>query len=189
MKAHVVVNLPDEYKAVRTNLSMNAAYTYADYKKHIRHYWYTELGGKDLLEKGTCNVATTKNDSRNGQTTMAFYTNSSGGFCFRCHKCGLLGYKAKDCTTNKKDYVKFTGKSQKSMINLRILRLTLEFLGLVSASPTDGPCGAARMDGRLPWAREGPPWEAVSTSGRRTGVGAPRGPAGAESGTSRRVKI
>ena len=84
MKAHVLVNLPDEYKPVRTNLSMNSGYTYAEYKKHIRYYWYTELGGKDMVEKGTCSVATTKDDTNNGQTTTAFYTNSSGGFRYRC---------------------------------------------------------------------------------------------------------
>ena len=104
MKAHVVVNLPDEYKAVRTNLSMNSEYTYSDYKKHIRHFWYTELGGKELLEKGTCTVAKPKSDSTNGQTT-AFYTNNDGGFRFRCRRCGKYGHKARDCTTEEKDFV------------------------------------------------------------------------------------
>ena len=100
MKAHVLVNLPEEYKAVRTNLSMNCDYSYADYKKHIRHYWYTELGGKDLMDKGLCVVVGTKEDPSNGGTTTAFYTQGGNGqFKFRCRKCGKVGHKAKDCKT------------------------------------------------------------------------------------------
>ena len=68
-----------------------------------------------MLDKGTCNVATIKSDTGNGQTTTAFYTNSNDGnsgsrFRWKCNKCGKPGHKARDCTTDKKDYVKFTGK-------------------------------------------------------------------------------
>ena len=98
LKAHVLVNLPEEYKAVRTNLSMNANYTYEDYRKHIRHYWYTELGGKNLVDSGSCEtVGSTKEDSSTGATTTAFNTQNTGGFPFRCRKCGQIGHKAKDC--------------------------------------------------------------------------------------------
>ena len=95
MKAHVLVDLPDEYKPVRTNLCMNSAYSYADYKKHIRHFWYTELGGKEMIEKGTCAAANIKSDTGSSQNTAAFYTNSTGGFRFTCRKCGLPGIHGK----------------------------------------------------------------------------------------------
>ena len=52
MKAHVLVNLPEEYKHVRMNLYMNANYTHKQYKMNIKHYWYTDLGGKEHLQTG-----------------------------------------------------------------------------------------------------------------------------------------
>ena len=110
MKAHVLVNLPEECKAVRTDLSMNCDYSYADYKKHIRHYWYTEPGGNDLMDKGFCVVAGTMEDPSNGGMTTAFYTQGGNGqFKFRCRKCGKVGHKAKDCKTEANDSVNFTG--------------------------------------------------------------------------------
>ena len=36
--------------------------------------------------------------------------NKKGNFKFKCRKCGLFGHKAKNCTTDKKDFKKFTGK-------------------------------------------------------------------------------
>ena len=49
MKAHMLANLPEEYKHVCTNLYMNTNFSYKEYRKHIRHFWYTELGGKEYL--------------------------------------------------------------------------------------------------------------------------------------------
>ena len=44
--------LPEEYITVRTYLYMSSTYDYAAYKKYIRHYWYAELGGKEMTENG-----------------------------------------------------------------------------------------------------------------------------------------
>ena len=62
------------------------------------------------MDKGLCVVAGTKEDPSNGGTTTAFYTQGGNGqFKFRCRKCGKIGHKAKECKTEAKDYVKFTG--------------------------------------------------------------------------------
>lgn len=65
MKAHVLVNLPEEYKHVRMNLYMNANYTHKQYKMNIKHYWYTDLGGKEHLQTGRseCDNVIKKNQS------------------------------------------------------------------------------------------------------------------------------
>ena len=104
MKAHVLANLPDEYKAVRTNLNMNSTYTYEDYKKHIRNYWYGELGGRDLVSHGTSEQQFGDSSENALNTTVG-----STGFPFKCRKCGKKGHKAKDCRTPTGERQKFTG--------------------------------------------------------------------------------
>ena len=66
IKAHVIACLPDEYKTVRTNLYMNSTFDYAEYKKYIRHYWYAELGGKEMTE----NRQTETNSGKRGALVL-----------------------------------------------------------------------------------------------------------------------
>ena len=110
MKAHVLANFPDEYKHVCTILNMNPKYSNEDYKKHIRNYWYRELGGKESIKNGTTGTDRTMctvigEDSEKALNTMT----SSTRFPFRCQKCGKKGHQAKDCRTpiNKRQI--FTG--------------------------------------------------------------------------------
>ena len=112
IKAHVLVNLPEEYEAIQTNLCMNPTYTYKDYRTHIRNHWLSRLGGKEMIEKGISEpFLGTRQDSTNSMGESALNTeNKKGNFKFKCRKCGLYGHKAKNCTTDKKDYKKFTGK-------------------------------------------------------------------------------
>ena len=109
VKAHVLVNLPEEYKAIQTNLRMNPTYSYKDYRTHIRNHWLSRLGGKEMIEKGTCETFLgAKQDSSESTGEAALYTKSKKGtFKGRCCKCGQVGHKAKDCKSEKK---RFTGK-------------------------------------------------------------------------------
>ena len=109
VKAHVLVNLPEEYKAIQTNLRMNPTYSYKDYRTHIHNHWLSRLGGKEMIEKGTCeSFLGTKQGSSESMGEVALYTDSKKGtFKGRCRKCGQVGHKAKDCKSEKK---RFTGK-------------------------------------------------------------------------------
>ena len=53
MKAHVLTSLPDEYSVLRTQLYTNGNATYDNYKRFIHGFWWTELGGKRLMETGS----------------------------------------------------------------------------------------------------------------------------------------
>ena len=107
MKAHVLANLPEEYKHVRTNLYMNMDFTYEEYRKHIRHFWYTELGGKDYLRTGKSNVKISEGET--ALNTTANNGQEGTGFPYKCRKCGKKGHKAKDCRAKPGEKVRFTG--------------------------------------------------------------------------------
>ena len=107
MKAHVLANLPEEYKHVRTNLYMNTDFTYEEYRKHIRHFWYTELGGKEYLRTGKSNVKISEGETALNTTTFNGQVNT--GFPYKCQKCGKKGHKAKDCKAKPNERVRFTG--------------------------------------------------------------------------------
>ena len=80
IKAHVIACLPEEYKLVKTNLYMNSQYDYIQYKTHIRHYWYAELGGKEITENGQTEEYVGKKKSYGTtDTEKAMNTNSGNG--------------------------------------------------------------------------------------------------------------
>ena len=88
---------------------MNPTYSYKDDRTHIRNYWLSKLGGKEMIEKGTCETFLgSRQESKDSTGEAALYTESKKGtFKGKCRKCGQVGHKAKDCKTEKK---KFTGK-------------------------------------------------------------------------------
>ena len=99
---------------------MNARFIYADDKKHIRNVWYTNLGGKTLIDSGTCQKVTIGGDkSTSDEGEKYLYTDVPGSFPFKCRKCVQHGHKAKDCISggnhngggnNNGGYKKFQGK-------------------------------------------------------------------------------
>ena len=92
IKVHVISNLPDDYKGVRTSLYMNASYTYKDYKKFKRHFWYSGLGGKEMIANGS--DITYKAGGSTGTVDQEHALNTStGGFRGRCSKGGQVGHK------------------------------------------------------------------------------------------------
>ena len=105
MKAHVLANLPEEYKHVRTNLYMNTDFSYEEYRKHIRHFWYAELGGKEYLRTGKSSVTSMEL----GETALNTTVQPKTGFPYKCRKCGKRGHKAKDCKAQPSERVRFTG--------------------------------------------------------------------------------
>ena len=108
MKAHVLANLLEEYKHVRMNLYMNTDFTYKEYRKHIRHFWYTELGRKEYLQ--ICgNSAKGPQLGETALNTTASNAQQNTGFPYKCRKCGKKGHKAKDCKAQPSKRVKFTG--------------------------------------------------------------------------------
>ena len=104
----MLANLPEEYKHVRTNLYMNTDFTYEDYRKHIRHFWYTDLGGKEYLRTGRSVVRQTELGETALNTTTST-VQASTGFPYKCRKCGKKGHKARDCKTQASDRNRFTG--------------------------------------------------------------------------------
>jgi len=99
----VIACILEEYKTVKTNLYMNSHYDFIQYKKIIRHYWYAELGGKELTENGqTEEYSGKKKSTGTTDTEKAMNTDSGhpGQFKFKCHKCGKPGHKEKDCRSN-----------------------------------------------------------------------------------------
>ena len=89
---------------------MNPTYSYKDYRTHICNYWLSKLGGKEMIEKGTCeSFLGSRQESNDSTGEAALYTESKkGAFKGKCRKCGQVGHKAKDCKSEKKK--KFTGK-------------------------------------------------------------------------------
>ena len=88
---------------------MNPTYSYKDYRTHICNYWLSKLGGKEMIEKGTCESFLGSRQESNDSTGEAvLYTESKKGiFKGKCRKCGQVGYNTKDCKSERK---KFTGK-------------------------------------------------------------------------------
>ena len=70
MKAHVWANLPKEYKHVHTNLYMNMEFKCQEYRKYIRHFCYTELGGKEYLQTGRSSAK----GFELGETALNYYS-------------------------------------------------------------------------------------------------------------------
>ncbi len=48
-----MVPVLDEYNGVCTSFYMVESYTYNEHKRYIRHFWYLELGGKEMIANGT----------------------------------------------------------------------------------------------------------------------------------------
>lgn len=108
MKAHVLANLPEEYKPAWTGLYINQTFNYEDYKKYIRNYRYTELGFKDIIK-----YSTSETDSRKfkegGDSIENILNTTMGGFPFRYRMCGKRCHEAQDCKTPVNERQKFEG--------------------------------------------------------------------------------
>ena len=71
----------------------DGTYTYEDYKKHIRNYWYGELGGRDLVSHSTSEQEMTRQANFGDSSENALNTTvGSTGFQFKCRKCGKKGH-------------------------------------------------------------------------------------------------
>ena len=77
IKAHVISNLPEEYKAVCTSLYMAESYTYNDYKRYVRHFWYSELGGKEMIANGTDVTYKAAGSNSTGEQEQALNTSTA----------------------------------------------------------------------------------------------------------------
>ena len=95
MKAHVLTGLPDEYSVLRTQLYTSQTATYDDYKRYIHGFWWTELGGKRLMETGSVR---TYDGRSNGEEAL----NSENYFNGKCRKCSKWGHRAKECKSGQK---------------------------------------------------------------------------------------
>ena len=47
--AHVLTNLPEEYKSFRLQMSVQQNLQLKDLKKFMRFHWFSELGGREIL--------------------------------------------------------------------------------------------------------------------------------------------
>lgn len=78
---------------------MNPTYSYKDYQTHIHNHWLSRLGGKEMIEKGTCELFLgSKQDRSDCTDEAALYTEGKkGAFKGKCHTCRQVGHKAMDC--------------------------------------------------------------------------------------------
>ena len=99
MKAPVLTGLPDEYSVLRTQLYTSQTATYDDYKRYIHGFWWTELGGKKLMESGGVRTYEGRKDDEEALNLETYFNG-------KCRKCGKWGHKGKDCRSSQKSGAK-----------------------------------------------------------------------------------
>ena len=89
--AHVLTNLPEEYKEFCLQMSVRENLKLKDLKKYMRFHWFNELGGREMLLEG--NTGTKKNKSELALNAEEEDKKFNG----KCNFCGKKGHKEKDC--------------------------------------------------------------------------------------------
>ena len=106
IKAHILVNLPEEYKAIQMNLCTNQICRYKGYLNHIRNFWLSRLGFKEIVEKGICELFLRAIwDSIQGTGEVTLSTESTKGiFKGSCCRCAQSVHEAKNYIAMKKKF-------------------------------------------------------------------------------------
>ena len=105
--AHILANLPDEYREFRLQMAVHENLTLKNLKKYMRSYWFNELGGREILREDT------EENEKKPKSELALNTEESTGTRFngKCNYCGKRGHKEKDCFKKKKDNGNLYGES------------------------------------------------------------------------------